>query len=73
MHQCLRLRCTGIEHAASFPKDLEDVGVTFAFVVPPGYKTSVKTLTFHANVFFDADGQAMESTNRVFVFGIVGV
>lgn len=73
MHQCLRLRRTGVEHAAGFPKDLEDVGIVFAFLVPPADETGVETFTFHADVFFDADGKAVERTRGAFVFGVVGV
>lgn len=73
MHQRLRLRGPGIEDAASLPEDLEDVGIVFAFAVPPANEAGVESFAFHSNVFLDADREAVERANRAFVLIVVAV
>lgn len=68
MHQRLGLGGPGIEDAAGLPEDLENVGVVGALVIPPADEAGVEAFPFHADVFFDADWEAMERAHCAFVF-----
>ena len=73
MHQGLRLRRAGIEDAPSVPEDLEDVSVVGGPLVVPGDEAGVEAEVLHADVLFDADGEAVKGADRTLMLGEVGI
>jgi hypothetical protein len=63
-----------VEDAAGAPEELEDVGFGGGGgVVVPGDEGGVLGEPFHANVFFDGDGEAVEGADGLVVGGEVDV
>jgi len=71
MHQGLRLGRTSVEYASRVPDDLQDMGVVCSLVVPPAYEACIVSQVFHANMLFDADGEAVEWSDEFPMFRVV--
>ena len=71
MHQSLRLRCPSVEDAASVPEEFEYQPIVRSNSADPRDETSVEVETFHGDVLFDADGQAVQRTNWFAMSGVM--
>jgi hypothetical protein len=73
MHQTLRLRAPDIKHRSGIPQNLQNIRIAFCHSANPAHEPSVPIQTFHANMLFDADWEAVKGTDGLFVFCKVGI
>lgn len=71
MHERLRLRGPHVEHSSRIPQQLQDHSVILANIPDPTYEAGIEIEAFHADVFFDTDGQAMEWADGFLVLSVV--
>jgi len=67
MHQALRLRTPHIKHRARPPQNLQNMRVALRHSPHPSHETPIPIQTLHANVFLDANWEAVEGSEGLFV------
>jgi hypothetical protein len=73
MHQALRLRTPHIKHRARPPQNLQNMRIALRHSSHPSHEAPIPIQTLHANVFLDANWEAMEGPERLLVFCEVGI
>jgi hypothetical protein len=73
MHQALRLRTPYIKHRARPPQNLQDMRIALCHSPHPSHEAPIPIQTLHANVFFDANWEAVEGPEGLFVCCEVGI